>query len=321
MVLGMVRRTFALVLGCVSLVGCAGVEPIAVEARSVDVSKIALCPSGLTRRNGRCEVTPLIEPSDIDTSCPRGMYNDMSQRCVPDVVESSPSAPLEVAHATPSPPKAVPAPPPRELGAMVHIAAFEKVTAFDLDVTEVTVKAYAACVSDGSCVAAATHDDPDLFGRRLHGSCNKGDDKPDHPVNCVNLSQARAYCTWAGKRLPRPSEWLLAAGGPEGRPYPWGTKRPGAGDLCVGDVGSCTAGAHAIDTTPEGAKDMGGNVTEWTDDEYPGFSGGGIAMVFVLGGNWLDNDPRVWDVPARSNTSFVVNADEHSALVGFRCAR
>jgi len=256
----------------------------------------------------------------LDTSCPRGMYNDMSQRCVPDVIDPAPIATTVVASAPPAPPAQAAAAPPKDVGPMVRIAGFDKIPAFDLDVTEVTVRAYATCAAAGACIPHAAHDDPDLFGLALHASCNTIAES-EHPVNCVSLAQARAYCAWAGKRLPRPEEWILAAGGPNARPFPWGAQRPVTGDLCAGGKGSCVVGSHPLDATPEGVKDMAGNLTEWTDDEFPGYSGGTVPMVFVLGGNWFDHDPRVWDVPSRSDTSFVANAEQHSALVGFRCAR
>ena len=44
----------------------------------------------------------------------------------------------------------------------------------------------------------------------------------DAPANGVAWFDAFAYCRAAGGRLPKPTEWIAAASGTEGRLYPWG---------------------------------------------------------------------------------------------------
>jgi hypothetical protein len=94
------------------------------------------------------------------------------------------------------------------------------VGAFCMDTTEVTVEAYDACVVDGACSPA------DSFGPSgwsLFCNTNNPQDRSQHPINCVELAQAAAYCEAAGGRLPTEAEWEWAArSGDEGRTFPWG---------------------------------------------------------------------------------------------------
>ena len=79
--------------------------------------------------------------------------------------------------------------------------------AFYIDKFLVTQSDYNACVVSGSCKANQKYDG--LTGDR-------------QPVVGVGWDDAKAYCEWAGKRLPTEAEWEKASRGDDGHIYPWG---------------------------------------------------------------------------------------------------
>jgi hypothetical protein len=77
------------------------------------------------------------------------------------------------------------------------------VAAYCLDLTEVTVADYAACVLDRKCspenVSTVFWDGRD----QGESACNYGvTGRGRHPMNCVDWSTADNYCRARGKRLP-----------------------------------------------------------------------------------------------------------------------
>jgi formylglycine-generating enzyme required for sulfatase activity len=198
-----------------------------------------------------------------------------------------------------------------------------------IDIYEVTVDQYRACVDVGKCSK------PD-------SGCNDGDygnwdtsGRGKHPVNCVSWTQADQYCRWSGKRLPTEAEWEKAARGTDGRTYPWGEQEPtceytimndnalGCGKRLTWPVGSKPKGI-----SPYGVHDMSGNVWEWVADWYDkdeyknkifenpmgpmhGLTkvrrGGGFSVGDV---SWLRSSVRSGDKPS-------VVED----FLGFRCAK
>lgn len=210
---------------------------------------------------------------------------------------------------------------------------------FYIDKHEVTVEQYGACVQGGKCKTPTSD-----------GYCNFGDPRRNgNPMNCVDWSQAKAYCEWSGKRLPTEAEWEKAARGTDGRKYPWGNMPIGSakfgnfadesgkrmftnwknfvedyddGFALTAPVGSFPAGA-----SPYGALDMAGNVWEWVYDWYdanyysaspeknpPGPAAG--QMRGLRGGSW-SSSPKENRVSFRNKAAPLSRVDN----VGFRCAK
>jgi formylglycine-generating enzyme required for sulfatase activity len=226
--------------------------------------------------------------------------------------------------------------------------------AYCIDRTEVTVAAYAECVAAKGCSAAPlrvnwTNYSLELV-KRFSRWCN-GNDRPDHPINCVDWDHAAAYCTWKGKRLPTEAEWEYAARGNDGRVYPWGKEPPSAkwlnarGDEFVaitkrelkedrqtmynGNDGwetTAPVGSYPEGRSPFGALDMAGNVWEWTADWYGIYSklaetnpqgpSTGTSRVH-RGGSWATVDPN----KVRAAGRIWRTPNTRDCDLGFRCAR
>jgi formylglycine-generating enzyme required for sulfatase activity len=204
--------------------------------------------------------------------------------------------------------------------------------AFEIHRTEVSVAQYKACVDAGGCTPPSTR--PEWPGasaaekRQWSAFCNWGKpDKANHPVNCVDWKQARAYCQWQGGRLPTEAEWELAARGTDGRTYPWGNSDP---DDAKARFGHLTGGTVPVETGSAGASafgllQMAGNVWEWVADAYGPYPGGSATDPFrddgsqrvVRGGGWAS------DKPVKLRATIRDSNDPSSRLsdVGFRCAR
>lgn len=93
----------------------------------------------------------------------------------------------------------------------------------------------------------------------------------------VNWFEAEAYCRYARRRLPTEAQWELAAGGAEKRAFPWGEAppTPAHANLEAAMTRSAEVTAFAAGDTPQGLRQMFGNVWEWTQDwfaPYPGFA-------------------------------------------------
>lgn len=182
-----------------------------------------------------------------------------------------------------------------------------EVNAFAIDITEVTVGAYAGCIQAGRCPSSAPGQE----------RCNAGrSDRTQHPMNCVDWYQAASYCAFVGKRLPFEEEWEYAARGRDGRSYPWGNDEPKLdppSHACWGFVQNetCVVASFPSDQSPFGVRDLAGNVSEWTATATPG------ERRAVRGGHWANSGAKLLNLAHRRDLA----SSDRSLFVGFRCAR
>ncbi|MBN1812622.1 MAG: SUMF1/EgtB/PvdO family nonheme iron enzyme [Anaerolineae bacterium] len=199
---------------------------------------------------------------------------------------------------------------------------------FWIDQTEVTNEQYQRCVKTRACEEPAGWGDREL-------------NAPDQPVVYISWFDAKAYCEWAGARMPTDAEWEYAARGPESWVFPWGDKFDGArlnycdarcessyadGTFDDGYASTAPVGGYSAGASWCGALDMAGNVWEWVVDWYAGdyytyspaqnptgpFSG----RYRVLRGGSRSDVPYV----VRSSHRYGYLPDSTDRDVGFRCA-
>ncbi len=133
---------------------------------------------------------------------------------------------------------------------------------FWIDQTEVSNAMYARCVAAGACKAPIHSEKTNpAYGDPKHAN---------DPVVYVRWTDAKTYCTWAGRRLPTEAEWEKAARGTDGRIYPWGNSLPTSSLL---NYNNNVGGPLPVDRYPAGASpygvlNMAGNVREWVADWY-----------------------------------------------------
>jgi formylglycine-generating enzyme required for sulfatase activity len=158
--------------------------------------------------------------------------------------------------------------------------------------------------------------------------------RADEPAVHVTWHEAKAYCAWAGLRLPTDVEWVAAAY-TERRtappapfvtgktyPYPTGEAPHAANQLATplkyAGYPSPTSslgqgrGHLAVRTTPAGVNglfDMGANVWEWVDQDVGG-------QKRTRGGSWWYGPPQM-----KADALYEKPADFPAVYIGFRCAR
>lgn len=147
----------------------------------------------------------------------------------------------------------------------------------------------------------------------------------DKPVTWVSIEDARAYASWAGKRLPHEWEWQYAAQGTDHRIYPWGNElRPEAIPIPEKDRalrGPDDRSAHPLGASPFGVLDMVGNVWQWTDEYVDEHTRAAI----LRGGSYYQPQGSMWYFPQAYRNDqhgkylLMAPSKDRSGTVGFRC--
>jgi len=154
-------------------------------------------------------------------------------------------------------------------------------------------------------------------------------DRMKHPVSGVSWNDAKAYCDWAGLRLPTEAEWEKAARGTKWRKFPWGNKFEDKGRCNKNTRGTTPVGSFPAGSSPYGCLDMAGNVWEWCHDWYDGsyydssprdnpqgaeygYGGGRV----LRGGSWFISSSRFF----RTSFRLMYVPDIWDCFNGFRVA-
>lgn len=160
----------------------------------------------------------------------------------------------------------------------------------------------------------AAHDDGPVVGPRFWGDPQwAAFFEAERPIVFVSWFEARAYCRWADRRLPREQEWEAAVRGRDGRLFPWGDAwAPGrVGNRGVGDRITWPIGSWPQSVGPFGHHDLVGNVWQLCLDPYAD----GSTSKAARGGAWSAPNHQ-----CRADARNGFKPDGRHSHVGFRTA-
>ena len=196
-----------------------------------------------------------------------------------------------------------------------------RLEAFFIDVREVTNERFAAFVAASGYQTDAEKVGDETTWRKFNTS-----DRQRFPVTYVSWNDATRYCAWMGKRLPTEAEWEKAARGTTKNVYPWGDEFNSAiANTLETGAGQPVAVGSYLAVGPYGTFDMIGNVWEWVQDWYGGYSASaqvdpsgpatGVEKV-IRGGSFKTQASR-----ATTSVRGQAAIDGHGDDIGFRCAK
>lgn len=181
---------------------------------------------------------------------------------------------------------------------------------FFMDKTEVTNEMYAQFVQ------ATKHVVPTHWSK---GVFPKGEE--NFPVVNVSWNDAHDFASWAGKRLPKESEWEFAARSNTKRKFAWGDNWDSSlANTQESNLNHAVAvGSYPGGASPFGVLDLTGNVTEWIDGEVMSYKDPNLSLnpgKVTRGGSFATPQER-----ATTTYRGYTTIDNQSPAFGFRCVK
>jgi len=127
-------------------------------------------------------------------------------------------------------------------------------------------------------------------GPKYWSNGNPPPQKLDHPVVGICWHEANAFANWAGKRLLQSDEWQRAGTWPKGHNgpgtelrYPWGNGfDPLKVNIWASGIGDTVpVTSYSAGSTPNGVRQLIGNVWEWVDTLFSPHSDASVSVALT----------------------------------------